>query len=59
VYYKVYILNDITVISIFFNKKYSRGDPTVNFLLNKKNTNNSIQEETKREECLRWAAKLY
>ena len=55
---QVYILNDITVISSFFNEKYSRGDPTVNFLLNKKNTNNSIQEETKREACPRRAAEL-
>jgi hypothetical protein len=32
--------------------------PTVNFLLNIKNSDNSIEEETKREECLRWAAEL-
>jgi hypothetical protein len=32
--------------------------PTVNILLNKKNTHKSIQEETKSEQCLRWAAEL-
>jgi len=31
--------------------------PTINFLLNKNNTN-SIQEETKREACLRRATEL-
>jgi hypothetical protein len=43
----------------FFLAENTAGEaPTVNFLLNKKNSNKSIQGETKREECLRWATGL-
>ena len=45
-------------IYIFWPENTAGEAPTVNFLLNKKNSDNSMQEETKREECLRWAAEL-